>query len=98
MGIQKKIDKPAKQHLTLYSHPDSGHCYKVKLMMELAGSAHDYQIIDINIPRPQRPESFKKLAKFGEVPLLTAAQQAYVQSNAILTFLANRTTKFGSDK
>ncbi|HPI62358.1 MAG TPA: glutathione S-transferase family protein [Alphaproteobacteria bacterium] len=97
MGIQKKIDKPAKQHLTLYSHPDSGHCYKVKLMMAIAGLAHDYQIIDINIPRPQRPESFRKLAKFGEVPLLTAGQQAYVQSNAILMFLANLTKKFGAE-
>jgi len=82
---------------TLFGHPESGHSYKVKLMLEVAQIPHHYQFIDIGLPRQDRPEPFRSLAKFGEVPLLLHQGQAYVQSNAILLYLAEQTGRFGGE-
>lgn len=75
----------------LYAHPESGHSYKVKLMLCLAGIDHDYEVVDILADRDRRPEPFRSmsLARFGEVPLLVSGQDILVQSNAILLRLAN---------
>ena len=77
--------------LKLYAHPESGHSYKVKLMLTLAGVDHDYTIVDILVDRDHRPEPFRSLslARFGEVPLLVSGQDVFVQSNAILLHLAS---------
>ena len=83
--------------LTLFGHPDSGHSYKVKLMLEVAGLAHHYRVIDIGAPHAKRPEPFRSLAPFGEVPLLLVGDQPYAQSNAILCLLAERTQRFGGE-
>lgn len=82
---------------TLFGHPESGHSYKVKLALEVAQIPHHYQVIDIGLPHQARPEPFRSLAKFGEVPLLLHQGQAYVQSNAILLFLAEQTGRFGGE-
>lgn len=82
---------------TLFGHPESGHSYKVKLMLEVAGIPHDYQVINIGLPHHERPEPFRSLAKYGEVPLLLHQGQAYVQSNAILLFLAEQTGRLGGE-
>lgn len=79
----------------LYGNRDSGHSYKVSLMLALAGIAHDYHEIDLTVPRAARPEPFRSLAKFGEVPLLLDDGHPYVQSNAILLHLAEYTGAFG---
>jgi glutathione S-transferase len=83
--------------MILYGHPESGHSYKVKLMMDVAKIDYEYRVIDINLPRDERPEPFRglSLSRFGEVPLLTHGQDTYVQSNAILLFLAEHTGRFG---
>lgn len=82
---------------TLFGHPESGHSYKVKLMLEVAQIPHHYQFIDIGLPRQARPEPFRSLSKFGEVPLLLHRGQTYVQSNAILLLLAEQTGRFGGE-
>lgn len=77
--------------LKLYAHPESGHSYKVKLMLTLASIDHDYEVVDILLDRDRRPEPFRSLslARFGEVPLLVSGQDVLVQSNAILLHLAD---------
>lgn len=83
--------------LTLYGHPDSGHAYKVGLMLTVAGLPYNYHLIDINSPHETRPEPFRSLARYKEVPLLVMNNQPYVQSDAILCALAEATGRFGSE-
>jgi glutathione S-transferase len=77
--------------LKLYGNRESGHAYKVRLMLNLAGLPHEFEEVDIFGPHEQRPAAFRALAPFGEVPLLVHAGRPYVQSNAILLHLAAHT-------
>jgi glutathione S-transferase len=81
----------------LYGNCESGHSYKVKLAMEVAQVPHEYEEIDLRLERDQRPEPFRSLARYGEVPLLVHDGQAYVQSNAILLHLAEHLKAFGGE-
>ncbi|MFC5473124.1 glutathione S-transferase family protein [Paraherbaspirillum soli] len=81
----------------LYGNVNSGHAYKVRLMLAVGGVEHDYQHIDIDQPRSARPEPFRSLAKFGQVPLLLHNGRPYVQSDAILCHLAEHTGRFGAE-
>ena len=74
--------------LTLYGARDSGHSYKVRLALLLAGRPHRYERIDLGLPRAQRPEPFRSLSPYGEVPLLVQGAEVLAQSNAILLRLA----------
>lgn len=74
--------------IRLFGNRESGHAYKVRLMLNLAQLPHEFEEVDIRLPREQRPEPFRSLAKYGEVPLLVHAGCPYVQSNAILLHLA----------
>lgn len=80
--------------LILYGNRDSGHSYKVKLMLALTQTAHQYRPVDITLPRERRTADFRAISKFGEVPVLVDREQVYVQSDAILLHLAQRTGKF----
>jgi glutathione S-transferase len=80
--------------LILYGNRESGHSYKVRLMLTLTHTPHEYRPIDIQLPRDQRPAEFRQVSKYGEVPVLIDRGQTYVQSNAILLHLAQRTGKF----
>jgi glutathione S-transferase len=82
---------------TLFGNRDSGHAYKVRLLLSLAGLAHDYIEIDLDLARDKRPEPFRSLAKYGEVPLLLHNERSYVQSNAILLHLAQHIGSFGGE-
>lgn len=75
-------------HLKLYGNRESGHAYKVRLMLNLAQLPHEFEEVDLGLPREARPEPFRALAKYGEVPLLVHGARPYVQSNAILLHLA----------
>ncbi len=66
-------------------------------MLAVSGLKHIYQAVDLDQPRAERPEPFRSLAKFGEVPLLLHNEQPYVQSDAILIHLAEHTGKFGAE-
>jgi glutathione S-transferase len=82
----------------LFGNRESGHTYKVRLALCLAGVPHRFQEIDvIHQPREERPEPFRSLAKYGEVPLLVHDGQPYVQSNAILLHLAGFTKSLGAE-
>ncbi|MEH6443228.1 MAG: glutathione S-transferase family protein [Oceanospirillaceae bacterium] len=83
--------------LKLFGHPESGHCYKVKLCLSIGEIEHDYQVIDISLPRDQRPQDFQDKSKFQEVPLLIHNQTPYVQSNAILLHIAEHFSVFGGN-
>jgi glutathione S-transferase len=84
--------------LTLYGNRESGHTYKVRLMLAVAGIAHRFEEVDIlTLPHEDRPEPFRSLATYGEVPLLVHGGQPYAQSNAILLHLARHTGAFGGD-
>jgi len=78
----------------LYGSTDSGHSYKVRSFLLLAGIAHEYHWVDLRMPRTERPPEFVAASKFGEVPVLIADGHALCQSNAILIFLAQRTALF----
>ena len=80
--------------LTLYGNRESGHSYKVRLMLTLGHTPHEYRPVDITLPREQRPAEFRAVSRFGEVPVLVDRGQPYVQSNAILLHLAQREHKF----
>lgn len=83
--------------LTLYGSIQSGHAFKVRLALSVAGLAHEYHEIDIDSPRETRPAAFQAAARFGEVPTLIADGHAMVQSDAILYWLAEETGRFGGE-
>jgi glutathione S-transferase len=84
--------------IVLFGNRESGHTYKVRLALGLAGITHRFQEIDVvNQAREDRPEPFRSLAKYGEVPLLVHDGQPYVQSNAILLHLAGFTKSLGAE-
>lgn len=75
----------------LYGNRESGHSYKAALALTLMGVAFEQRAIDLNQPREQRPDDFRRAALFGEVPVLVDEDGlAVCQSNAILDHLARR--------
>lgn len=83
--------------IQLYGSCESGHSYKVQLMLNVAGVPHSYEEIDLRLARAERPEPFRSLAKYGEVPLLVHDGRPYVQSNAILLHLAAHLQAWGGE-
>jgi len=81
----------------LYGSAESGHTFKVRLLLEVAALPYEYEEVDLRLDREARPEPFHTLAKYGEVPLLVHDGQPYVQSNAILLFLAQHMQAFGGE-
>ncbi|HEX7645262.1 MAG TPA: glutathione S-transferase family protein [Burkholderiaceae bacterium] len=84
-------------HFHLYGNRESGHSYKVKLLLSVASVPHEYTEIDLLLPREERPESFRSRSKFGEVPLLVHGEKTLVQSCAILHYLADHLKGFGGE-
>lgn len=80
--------------MLLYGNPESGHSYKVRSFLLLAGVAHEYRVIDLATPRDQRPADFRAASKFGEVPALVDSGRSLVQSNAILVHLSQKFNAF----
>lgn len=84
--------------MILYGSTDSGHSYKIRSLLLMSETAHQYQWVDLSHPRSQRHPEFVKTSKFGEVPVLIDQGHALCQSNAILIYLAQKTKKFcGTD-
>jgi glutathione S-transferase len=80
--------------LKLYGSLQSGHSYKVRLMLLLSGMDHAYTPVDIFVPRDKRPPEFQQISPFGEVPVLVHDGIVLAQSNAILLHLARTTGRF----
>jgi glutathione S-transferase len=75
----------------LYCHRESGHSYKVALALTLIGVPFEQRPVDLNLPRPERAEDFRRASMFGEVPALVDEDGlAVCQSNAILDHVARR--------
>lgn len=75
----------------LYSHHESGHCYKVALALTLMEIAFEQRPVDLNRLRVLRSEDFREASLFGEVPVLVFDDGlAVCQSNTILDTLARR--------
>lgn len=75
----------------LYCHHESGHSYKVALALTLMRVPFEQRSVDLNLPREQRPDDFRRVSLFGEVPVLVEDDGlAVCQSNAILDHLARR--------
>ncbi len=78
-------------HLVLYGNRESGHSYKVRLVLSLLGLPHEYRPVDLQLDRADRPAEFRAASRFGEVPVLVVDGEPMVQSNAILMHLARTT-------
>ena len=76
--------------ITLYGNSESGHSNKVRLALVFGQVEHHYVHVDIFVQHEQRPELFRSLARFNEVPLLVWGAESFVKSDAILCLLAER--------
>lgn len=83
--------------LILYGSRDSGHCYKVALALSLVGLPFEYRLVDLKVPRPERPADFLAASRFAEVPVLLIDGIPFNQSEAILMELAERVGRFGGE-
>lgn len=81
--------------VVLYGNRESGHAFKIRLFLVLAEIPHKLVLVDLRLPRAERPAAFREVSKFGEVPVLVENGAAFVQSDAILLRLARETGKFG---
>lgn len=82
----------------LYCHHESGHSYKAALALTLIGIPFEQRSVDLNLPREQRPEDFRRASMFGEVPtLIDEDGLAVCQSNAILDHIARRYGKLDGE-
>lgn len=90
-------DREAASGWTLYSHPESGHSYKVKLALSVLGLLHRDRVVNIALPAAQRADDFRRVAQFDEVPVLVHDRKVLVQSNAILLYLAQHTRRWGGE-
>jgi glutathione S-transferase len=83
--------------VTLFGALQSGHSYKIRMFLLLAGVPHAYHGIDLTVSRDQRPAEFRAVARFGEVPALVDDGEVIVQSNAILLHLARKHGQLWAD-
>ena len=82
----------------LYCHRESGHSYKVALALTLMNVPFEQRAVDLNLPRKDRSEDFRRASMFGEVPALVDEDGlAVCQSNAILDHVARRYGKLDGD-
>jgi len=82
----------------LFGSTNSGHSFKVRSFLQLSGTAHSYEWINLSTPRSARPEHFRAASLFGEVPVLIDGEHSLCQSNAILLYLAEKTGQFAGTR
>ena len=77
--------------LTLYDAPESGNCYKVRLLLELLVRPYRRVLVDLS-PGGTRPEELVTASPGGRVPMLRLPSgRCLVESGAILWHLARGT-------
>ena len=77
--------------LRLYGNEASGHSYKVRLFLLLAGIEHEYREVDLDVPLEARAADFVAASRYGEVPVVVLdGGESICQSNAILIALSER--------
>lgn len=84
--------------MLLYNMPDSGNCYKVRLLCAHLGLS--YERVDIDPVRPEtRPAELRELNPAGRAPTLVLDDgKVLPESNAILTYLADGTPYLPDDR
>ncbi len=83
---------------TLYQMPDSGNCYKIRLLMHQLRLDHELVNVDI-LKGESRTDQFLKMNSNGRVPLLKLPNNSYLaESNAILHYLADGTALLPNDR
>jgi glutathione S-transferase len=79
----------------LYCAGVSGNAYKAALMLNLSGCDWEPVVLDY-IGGATRQESFREeINELGEIPVLEHGTKRLSQSGAILTYLADKTGRFG---
>jgi len=75
----------------VYGDTQSGNCYKIKLLMSLAGIEHEWKHVDILAGETQDAQ-FKAMNENAKIPVLVTDDGEYLsESNAILNYLAEGT-------
>ncbi|MFD4837109.1 glutathione S-transferase family protein [Achromobacter sp. NPDC058515] len=75
--------------LTLYDHPRSGNCYKVRLFLSLIGLPCRREFIDV-LARKNQTEAFERISAWRQVPAIEDDGLALWDSHAILLYLAQK--------
>ena len=79
----------------LYGFGQSGHSYKVALMLELLGVDWTLEKIDFFKGETRSDEYRSNVNEMGEAPVLVADGEKMTQSGVILDYLADKHGKFG---
>jgi glutathione S-transferase len=74
--------------IVLYGARESGHAFKARVLLEMAQLPYTFHEIDLKQARAERPQPFRTLSPYGEVPVLLHNGRTYAQSNAVLLHLA----------
>ena len=75
--------------LTLYDHPLSGNCYKVRLLLSMLGLS--YESVLVEVPKgAHREDWFTRLNALQQIPVLADGDYTAQDSQAILLYLARR--------
>ncbi len=74
--------------LTLYDHPRSGNCYKVRLFLALIGRDYQSRFVDV-LARKNQTAEFERVSAFQQIPALIDGDTAIWDSHAILLHLAH---------
>jgi len=79
----------------LYCFAESGNSYKPALMLALSGCDWEARWVDYFNGETRRDEYRSTVNELGEAPVLEHGGKRLTQSGAILTYLAERTGRFG---
>lgn len=75
--------------IILYRNPKSGHCHRVELMMAFLDVP--YETIDLDMANgAHKAPDYLKISPFGQVPAIDDNGVTLADSNAIVTYLADR--------
>ena len=75
--------------LTLYDHPLSGNCEKVRLLLSILQIPYESVLVDV--PKGvNRESSFTRINPLQQIPVLTDGSYTVQDSQAILLYLAER--------
>jgi len=80
---------------TLHGSPHSLPTYRVALMLRLCGASFTFRYISFQRGMHLTPE-FRALSRWGQVPVLEHDGRVFVQSAAILEYLAETLGRFGA--
>ena len=80
---------------TLHGSPHSLPTYRIALMLRLCGTSFTFRYVSFQRGMHLTPE-FRTLSRWGQVPVLEHNGRVFVQSAAILEYLAETLGRFGA--